>query len=461
MKKRIMSVLLALAMLLSLVPTAVFAVEGEPEGGSSEPKETINYVSLGESMTNGFGLFGYDEGNNARITGVYDYGWDAYANLFAAYLANADFSTDGWAPNAAFGTSFEGDDKTVNHAQLAMSSMRAEDIHWLLKMDWDKTYEEILGSIDEYKLNQATTQWDDIKDAWYEAFGAGDFWTWSMICGEKRIAQAAENIGLDSKTIQAVAKHYQDKVAEADVISLSIGNGDFGVFMFYNMLQAINFNIAGVPLYVDSYNVELALSQCDDALKAQILALKSDLSAAAKNYMGEAMDSAAVDRIVNMVVYAGVSYALSYAGILNEILRLNNNEDLEIIQVPLMNTFDGGEEELSLDDVNDITVGGLMGVTYEYLNAYIAGLPSVMQAKGNDAYEKATFYYAELGDVEVIVDNFETELKGENNNVIRSRFVESIVGGGYGMIWGLLGDMVVPITLNDIEAFEASPAAFA
>ena len=56
MKRRILSMLLVLTMLLSLVPTAVFAVEGD------EP-EALNYVSLGDSMTNGYGFEGYEQGS--------------------------------------------------------------------------------------------------------------------------------------------------------------------------------------------------------------------------------------------------------------------------------------------------------------------------------------------------------------------------------------------------------------
>ena len=55
MKKRILSMLLALTMLLSLVPAAVFAEEAEQEA-----KKPLIYVSFGDSTTNGYGLTGYE-----------------------------------------------------------------------------------------------------------------------------------------------------------------------------------------------------------------------------------------------------------------------------------------------------------------------------------------------------------------------------------------------------------------
>ena len=52
MKKRILSLVLTLAMVLSLVPTAAFA-------GTGTEDDPLIYVSLGDSMTNGYGLDGY------------------------------------------------------------------------------------------------------------------------------------------------------------------------------------------------------------------------------------------------------------------------------------------------------------------------------------------------------------------------------------------------------------------
>ena len=99
--KRILAATIALSMSLS-ASSAVFAADG------SEP---LKYVSLGDSMTNGYGLEGYN-GNN----GVLDYGY-SYADLFADWLEDEDYAD------------------VVEHYQLAMSGCRAEDLHWLLEFD--------------------------------------------------------------------------------------------------------------------------------------------------------------------------------------------------------------------------------------------------------------------------------------------------------------------------------------
>lgn len=97
-----LSLMLAICMIVSLCSPA-FATRVDELG-----KETINYVSLGDSMTNGYGLTNYD--NN----GYRNYGKEAYPNQFADWLEDT------------YGV-------TVNHMEMAMSAMRAEDLHFILE----------------------------------------------------------------------------------------------------------------------------------------------------------------------------------------------------------------------------------------------------------------------------------------------------------------------------------------
>jgi len=92
-----LSLMLVFCMLVSMAPAA-FAVES---------KETINYVSLGDSMSNGYGLSGYaNQGHNA-------YGAGAYPTQFENWLESNGYE--------------------VNHSKLAVSALRAEDLHWILE----------------------------------------------------------------------------------------------------------------------------------------------------------------------------------------------------------------------------------------------------------------------------------------------------------------------------------------
>lgn len=420
MKKRLMSVVLAMAMIVSMIPATFAAEAGETK-----------YVSLGDSMTNGYGLDGYD-----GSAGVEDYGDMSYANQFADYLG------------------------ATEHAQLAMSAIRAEDLHWLLELDYNDPEAIALTEMGS---------WDE--EAWYTKFSTGDYWTWNEICTHGRTKDAFDKIktalGSDfaefapetyvseyNGDVAVIAKYYQESVKNGDVISLGIGNGNFGVFMFGRIMEAIGFQ--GEPAEAMLYDVDRALAECDPEVREAALALEAELYAAAEGYLA-GFEADAAEALLNTAVYTCVSYALNYAGTVEAIVELN--PDADVILLALMNTFadaQGVESE-------DITLGDLLTAVYTPLNAFIAGLPAVMQVAGK--YEQADFFYAEAQDVECLVEDYEYNI-ANGIGVTRLRFVESIVGGGSGMIWGLLNGAlaeahitVPPISLTDIIAFEAALAS--
>ena len=420
---------------------AVVAEAAKVEDNGMDESKEFNYVSLGDSMTNGYGLPGYN-GN----TGVYDYGDGSYANQFAEWL---ETSTG----------------KDVNHAQLAMSAMRAEDLHWLLEFDY--TDEEAVKVAEMEEWNE---------EDWNSKFSTGDYWTWNELCDDYRFETAATYIeayvngnadALDAieKNPQSefiekgetaiVAKEYQETVKNADVISLGIGNGNFGVFTFGRILEAIGFS--GEPADALVYNVERAIAECEPEMQAQIMKLIDELYALVEEKLGQPIDeNETLNALANTVVYAGISYVLNYAGTVEAILQLN--PDAEIILVALMNTMATDQE------AEGATLGDLMAVMFKPLNAYIAGLPAYMQATKNGVYADAKFYYAEAPEVECLVDTYGDDFYNEDgssnrDSIIRDRFVQDIVGTASkpGMVWGLLAGMelmpgitVEPVTFEEV-----------
>lgn len=422
-------------------------------GFPETPLAELKYVSLGDSMSNGYGLDGYD-GN----TGVEDYGDDSYANQFAEWLAGEG----GYA-------------STVDHTQLAMSAMRAEDLHWLLELDYNDV-EQVAAS--------DMPSWDET--AWNENFTTGDYWTWNEISHDYRAAVAVNYILAKQGNADAIAalvanpnarknmqgeagflaEYYQTAVRDADIISLGMGNGNFGVFAFGRIMEAIGFGVAAedkdaAAMKAMIYKVENAIRECDPAMQTKILALKDTLYEKVTPLRGQfsSFSDAQWNALLNTIVYTGVSYVLNYAGSLEAILKLN--PDADIILVALMNTFaDPGTE---VDYSNIDTIGDIMGVIFKPMNMFIAGLPTYMQAVQNGAYKDATFYYAEAPEVQCLVNTW-TGFEGAS--LSRDRFVTSIVGtaGEPGMVWGLMAPMVggmVPgatlsyIDLDDVVAYEA------
>lgn len=422
--------------------------------------EGLNYVSLGDSMTNGYGLDGYDANN-----GVEDYGDKSYANQFAAWLA-------------------QNNNAVVNHAQLAMSAMRAEDLHWLLEVDYEDP--AVIAVIETLQSGN----WTRDGHLWNETFTNGDYWTWVELVHDYRFDIAAAYIqhletagGVtlncitngtdmtkaekdaiydhysDVEALKVVAKYYQESVATADVISLSMGNGNFGVFMFGRIMEAIGFG--STPDEAMIYDVERAIAECPANIQHEILVLKDKLYAEIEKVTGPIAGNPTLEALANTVVYTGLSYVLNYAGSVEAILQ--RNPDAEIILVALMNTFnDPAQASRAIPGVTDATLGDLLNIVFTPLNAYIAALPTYMQATGNSVYENATFYYAEADRVECLVEVYGDEI--QTNTIIRDRFVTDIVGesGDLGMIWKLLsgvqlveGVALVPVTLEEVCAYDS------
>ena len=138
--KRVTSLFLALLMVFGVMSTGLIVMAQEAG------EKVINYVSIGDSMTNGYGIDGYD-----AEAGVYDYGYASYANQFAAALAGMT-SEEFYAAMAnaqqGFGINFEKNGVKVNHAQLGLSAARPEDINFLLNLDYDN--QDVIELLDKY-----------------------------------------------------------------------------------------------------------------------------------------------------------------------------------------------------------------------------------------------------------------------------------------------------------------------
>ena len=383
------AMVLVISMLFSIFPVAAFAEESIPE-------KDIKYVSLGDSMSNGYGLPGYKHNS-----GVETYADVAYPNLFANWLEGQDGIAD------------------VDHAQLAMSGIRVEDVHWLLELDYnDQDAIDLINDL--VAINNVDREaWD--QDEWNTKFSTGDYWTLNEICNHSRTKATYYVIhggyyegetytglmdssdypstfvdgGTMGERIALIAKYYQDCVKDADIVSLAVANGNLGVFGFGRILEAIGFDEGQT---YKNYNLEAALQECDPALQDEAQFLIDEMYTAIESATGIPVTGEdMMGKLADIAVYIGVSMTLNYAGTIDAILQMN--PDAEIIMVPVMNTF--GEESAEVDG---ITLGDLMDVVVTPMNAFLAALPTVMQEAGNDVYKNAIFYYAEPDFVECMVE---------------------------------------------------------
>ena len=161
----------------------------------SQEAEKLHYVSLGASNTNGYGHHGYldyeiyEDPLAANKSQMNDSGYDkAPANAYPALVKDALAESTG---------------REVELHQLAISSMRVEEVLWLL----DDTYEP-----DEYM-------------------------DWRFTGGKSWFDMAHKDGGRE-----ALRAEYRDYIANADVITVDLGWNNFGVYAFNNTMTILKEN---------------------------------------------------------------------------------------------------------------------------------------------------------------------------------------------------------------------------
>jgi len=465
--------------------------------GTETDKEHLVYVSLGDSMTNGYGIEGY-EGES----GIFNYGIDTYANEFAAWLAGVDHEK-----TVNDQIIFEGDKRIVEHRQLAMSGMRAEDLHWILNFDhsdaelayravdsktdiggdsdtdyhhwcssescnaeWKELYEgktELFGNCTE-ECETARMRYRWYHDTENFGFTAGDYRTWDdLLKPTYRFADGAAEIlhtyydeendaygyftskyaevtGTNGITIaqnainnknqpkypddeadigemagyvwlQVATEFYQDSVKNADVISLALGNTNFGTFMFQTIKEIISgsdtlYSPRNNDFY-SRYKIEdvYYVAQFDEEMQAKVdelLAMvdgivdanfDSDLLPELPDWAPAEFDTM-LDYIKYVIKYCVLSYIVNYIGVITDILAVN--PDVQLIQIALMNAYAASDDP----DSTETSMADLIDMLYIPLNAFVAALPTYLQKDG--ANPDATFYFADCGIVETMTDVF-------------------------------------------------------
>ncbi|MBQ8292327.1 MAG: hypothetical protein IJX78_00815, partial [Bacilli bacterium] len=458
---------------------ALFGVVNADDNGGE-----LNYLSLGDSMNNGYGLDDYDNAHDIGYTSGYkDYGREAYPNLFAEYLANLTEEEQ----LEVVGKTYD----SVNHAQLAMSGLRTEDINYLLHFDYNDP-EQV-----EFVKHADGRKWTEIVDEWNALFEYGDFWTIDQFVHDYRfdayyrgaseeeveflIGKTAANYqslaDVQANVTPAFAYEAQEAVKNADVITLGTGNSNYGVFSFALILNCIGF--MGTPESNNWIDFERALDSIKDEydfLRTAILQIQAMIKEEI-----DALGSTGVDlsAIYDALSYALVSYLVNYIQLVDQIVYLKSQnpdpdkQKVDLILVGLMNTFSG--VELDLGGGQTIDLGEVMQNACSFTSSYISSHVLLQQLLNNPNYENANIYIAEPENIESIFVTYKDTIYGDN--VIRDRFVTDIVGdNGDGMIWSLLAPMfnnmiggfisnagldasqfnlkLVPITRTDVELYE-------
>ena len=282
--KRILVLIMTFAMVIGACAPAIQAFDGVIDGEHNHESSLgqLNYVSIGDSMANGYGFEGYAQGTDAHdfLNGVGTYGAGAYPLQIEDYFAGLGYD--------------------VNHTKLAVSALRAEDLLYLLggrdepADDW---FDEVLYYSGMSAEELSVYYQNAVKDADVITLGVGNAsfgaFMLSRVTGAIGVMGAAPDVNPEYTLENALAL-LSDENDKAQI--LEIYN------KLYNKLEGY------LPAdMVEQYNVEVV---CD------------------------------------IVAYTAAGFILNYSKAVDKIVELNTNENLEIVLVGLMNTTYGMEISL-------------------------------------------------------------------------------------------------------------------
>ena len=282
--KRILVLIMTFAMIIGACAPAIQAFDGviDTEHNHESSLGHLNYVSIGDSMSNGYGFDGYAQGTDAHdfLNGVGTYGAGAYPTQIENY--------------------FKGLGYDVDHTKLGVSALRAEDLLYLLggrdepADDW---FDEVLyysgKSVEELSVHYQNA----VKDADVITLGVGN-----ASFGAFMLSRVTSAIGV----MGAAPDVNPDYTLENALELLSDENDKAQIMEIYNKLYGKLEGYLSADM-IAQYNLEVV---CD------------------------------------IVAYTAAGFILNYSKAVDKIVEINEKENVEIILVGLMNTTYGMEISL-------------------------------------------------------------------------------------------------------------------
>ncbi len=298
--KRTLSLALAIIMLVSLMCLPALA-----ESSTEAQSNVFHYVSLGASNSNGYALHGY-------LTE------DMYANpILSGAQTGTPGDISGYRSTPAYSYPalvkeyLEGKGYEVDHDQLAQSSMRVEELRFLIDPEF---------TADDY------TSW--------RFYDPEDSWTWWY------------------SNLDEIRADYEASIKEADLITYDMGLNNFGVYLTNNLLN----NSYGNDLhrvipakYADMYY----------SIRSQIEAGIVSLG------IIDASLFETLDNMTDTLAYAILGYCVNFDATMKIIL--NWNPDATIVVLNVQNIMAG--LEASLFDIA-IPFGDILGIATDVANTY-------------------------------------------------------------------------------------------
>lgn len=394
MKKRISNILRS----VSAVVLSVAMIAGTVSIPAKAANEEINYVSLGDSMANGYGFVGYNQNSNGAngydfLAGEGVYGKGAYPLQFEDYLTGLGY--------------------TVNHTKLASSAMLAEDLLYLL--DGREEFDD---------------GWNGFKD----------------YVGAASEAQLKE--------------YFQESITDADIMTMGIGNASFGAFMLNKVTDALgvfgatyddelNLEAALEVLELDAEQLELVMEIYDTLTEKLVEKVPAAL-----------VEQYGLADVVDIVTYTAAAYVVNNMLVMEKIVEMN--PDVEIVLVGLLNTTYGmnitdaeGNVLVPFGDAMDFAFDAL-NAYMAGLPALKQAQGEWEEAKFYFAEQPNPQFICQVFD-DLQAANWGDIQDGRlSGTIVRQRNIAAFNEALAPMIgYAVTGAPLVNITLEDVEAYEA------
>lgn len=300
------------------------------EGKRNGAKSDFNYVALGASNMVGYGLHGYN----------FEYVYEAPFEKEKDNLYGYEMDTQG--SYTMLISEFLSKDHNVNLYQLGMSSLRIEELHFLL----DETY----------KGDSYTDAWfydingDGVSANWYH--GAATY-EWSLLA--QNDVAGYDNDPTPEELLKSLRKSVQNKVANADLITLDLGMNNFGTYML---------NLLANDIFSDDLNdISPEFAEFYTIAKDYVMDV-------IETYIGDnVISTGMLSQFADTLAYALVGYCINFDESLKEIYALNS--DVDLVVVSIQNMMKGLEIVFPGSNVK-IPFGDIFGVIVNAANFYTA-----------------------------------------------------------------------------------------
>lgn len=456
--KRILVLVMVLVMMVSACAPAIHAASDavaheHSHSSKTDAKKELNYVSIGDSMTNGLAMDGYDaKGNN----GFLELAPEAYPAQIAAWLAGLKDTANYQENGTKF--VFDGPNAKVSLTQLATSAARAEDTLYMLQVN-----PELLKNLPDSAFDSPYNFNDFGADLGYTV----DYWTINELVNNSNRWSNVPAGYTKGEWAAEVATIFQTSIKDADVISLAVGNSNFGVYMTNRIMNIVGFGSAEELAHDrDVYGYmtfDNAVELCADNEDVKALVYKV-YNAVMDELAAKGLPEEMIVELCDRISYTTASFLVSYTDLI--VLINEMNPDAEVVIVPLINNIREFNFTVNYNGKNiSVDFGDILDLLYIPVNAYVAALPAAMQLQ--DGYKDGKYYYAELpvgkNGAEVLVETYAQAfdelyapvVAGEEYPASRWFCHDRFIGDIRSFVFPiLLGDTGVEFNADDVKAYE-------